>query len=74
MVENCEGLTFANNIFSFNVDALDAITLGVSGDNISVSLDGTNLQTTTENGKITFKANAQGTVKVTLGENTTVTR
>lgn len=73
MVEGCNGLYFVDNTFSFNVDAGDEVQLTVNGKNLTVNVGGTNLNTELKDGKISFKATANGQVILTMGEQTAVT-
>lgn len=71
-VQGAAGLTFANNKFTFSVNAGDKIQLGVNGENLEIKVNGSPLSANLESGKITFNAEADGTVELTLGANTTV--
>lgn len=73
MVEGCNGLYFVDNTFSFNVDEGDEVQLTVNGKNLTVNVGGTNLNTELKDGKISFKATANGQVILTMGEQTAVT-
>lgn len=75
-VTNCEGLKFLEqtNEFNFEVQEKDAVSLYITGSNISVSLAGSDLETTTKNGVITFKATTGGTVSIKVGKNTSITQ
>ena len=73
MVKGCNGLYFVDNTFSFNVDAGDEVQLTVNGKNLTVNVGGTNLNTELKDGKISFKATANGRVILTMGEQTAVT-
>lgn len=73
MVEGCNGLYFVDNTFSFNVDEGDEVQLTVNGKNLTVNVGGTNLNTELKDGKISFKATADGQVILTMGEQTAVT-
>lgn len=73
MVKGYNGLYFVNNTFSFNVHAGDEVQLTVNGKNLTVNVGGTNLNTELKDGKISFKATANGQVILTMGEQTAVT-
>ncbi len=73
MVKGYNGLYFVNNTFSFNVHAGDEVQLTVNGKNLTVNVGGTNLNTELKDGKISFKATADGQVILTMGEQTAVT-
>ncbi|MCI6765758.1 MAG: hypothetical protein MR592_07550, partial [Prevotella sp.] len=73
MVKGYNGLYFVNNTFSFNVHAGDEVQLTVNGKNLTVNVGGTNLNTELKDGKISFKATANGQVFLTMGEQTAVT-
>ena len=66
------GLTFANNTFTFSVNNGDKIQLGVNGENLDITVNGTPLTAKLEGGLISFKAEADGTVELKLGANTTI--
>lgn len=73
MVKGYNGLYFVDNTFSFNVHAGDEVQLTVNGKNLTVNVGGTNLNTELKDGKISFKATANGQVILTMGEQTAVT-
>lgn len=73
MVKGYNGLYFVDNTFSFNVHAGDEVQLTVNGKNLTVNVGGTNLNTELKDGKISFKATADGQVILTMGEQTAVT-
>lgn len=73
MVEGCNGLYFVDNTFSFNVDEGDEVQLTVNGKNLTVNVGGTDLNTELKDGKISFKATANGQVILKMGEQTAVT-
>lgn len=66
------GLTFANNTFTFSVNAGDKIQLGVNGENLDITVNGTPLTAKLEGGLISFKAEADGTVELKLGDKTSI--
>lgn len=73
MVNGCNGLYFVDNTFSFNVDEGDEVQLTVNGKNLTVNVGGTDLNTELKDGKISFKATANGQVILKMGEQTAVT-
>ncbi len=75
-VTNCDGLKYLKdtNEFNFEVQEKDSVSLHVKGNNISVSLAGSDLETTTENGVIKFQATIGGTVTIKVGSNTSITQ
>ena len=75
-VTKCDGLKYLKdkNEFNFEVQEKDAVSLYVKGSNISVSLAGSELETTTENGVIKFQATIGGTVTIKVGSNTSITQ
>lgn len=73
MVKGYNGLYFVDNTFSFNVHAGDEVQLTVNGKNLTVNVGGTNLNTELKDGKISFKATANGQVILKMGEQTAVT-
>ena len=73
MVKGYNGLYFVDNTFSFNVDAGDEVQLTVNGKNLTVNVGGTDLNTELKDGKISFKATANGQVILKMGEQTAVT-
>lgn len=66
------GLKFADNTFTFSVNAGDKIELVVNGENLDITVNGTPLTAKLEGGKITFNAEADGTVELKLGANTAI--
>lgn len=73
MVKGYNGLYFVDNTFSFNVHAGDEVQLTVNGKNLTVNVGGTDLNTELKDGKISFKATANGQVILKMGEQTAVT-
>lgn len=73
MVKGYNGLYFVDNTFSFNVHAEDEVQLTVNGKNLTVNVGGTDLNTELKDGKISFKATANGQVILKMGEQTAVT-
>ena len=67
------GLKFANQTFSFNVNAGDQVAVSVNGKNLKVALNGTDLKAELKDGKVSFTATADGSAELTLGENTAIT-
>ena len=67
------GLSFANNTFSFGVNAGDEVELTVNGENLKVTVNGSDLKTELKGGKISFNVDTDGTVKLELGDQTTIT-
>lgn len=72
-VTGYKGLKFENKTLSFDVNAGDEVELSVSGKNLTVALNGSNLKTELKDGKIAFNATNDGTVTLTLGDATAVT-
>lgn len=70
-VTDYKGLKYENSVLSFEVNAGDEIELTVSGKNLTVALNGSDLKTELKDGKVAFKAENNGTVSLTFGDDAT---
>ena len=71
-VVNKNGLTYANKVFTFSVNKGDKVLLGVNGENLDITVNGSKLVAKLESGKISFVAESDGTVELKLGASTTI--
>lgn len=71
-VVNKNGLKYANKVFTFNVNKGDKVLLGVNGENLDITVNGSKLAAKLESGKISFVAESEGTVELKLGASTTI--
>lgn len=71
-VVNKNGLKYANKVFTFSVNKGDKVLLGVNGENLDITVNGSKLVAKLESGKISFVAESEGTVELKLGASTTI--
>ena len=71
-VVNKNGLKYANKVFTFSVNMGDKVLLGVNGENLDITVNGSKLVAKLESGKISFVAESDGTVELKLGASTTI--
>lgn len=71
-VVNKKGLMYADKTFTFSVSKGDKVLLGVNGENLDITVNGSKLAAKLESGKISFVAGDEGTVELKLGTSTTI--
>lgn len=71
-VVNKKGLMYADKTFTFSVSKGDKVLLGVNGENLDITVNGSKLAAKLESGKISFVAEDEGTVELKLGTSTTI--
>lgn len=71
-VVNKKGLQYADKVFTFSVNKGDKVLLGVNGENLDITVNGSKLAAKLESGKISFVAEDDGSVKLKLGTSTTI--
>ena len=71
-VVNKNGLKYADKVFTFSVNKGDKVLLGVNGENLDITVNGSKLAAKLESGKISFVAESDGTVELKLGTSTTI--
>lgn len=72
-VVNKNGLKYADKVFTFSVNKGDKVLLGVNGENLDITVNGSKLAAKLESGKISFVAESDGAVELKLGTSTTIT-
>lgn len=71
-VVNKNGLKYADKVFTFSVNKGDKVLLGVNGENLDITVNGSKLAAKLESGKISFVAESDGAVELKLGTSTTI--
>lgn len=71
-VVNKNGLKYADKVFTFSVNKGDKVLLGVNGENLDITVNGSKLAAKLESGKISFVAEDEGSVELKLGTSTTI--
>ena len=71
-VVNKNGLKYADKVFTFSVNKGDKVLLGVNGENLDITVNGSKLAAKLESGKISFVAESDGAVELKLGTITTI--
>lgn len=71
-VVNKNGLKYADKVFTFSVNKGDKVLLGVNGENLDITVNGSKLAAKLESGKISFVAEDDGSVELKLGTSTTI--